>query len=1310
MFLLGDFRKKVDKNVKGARYVSAFRKALEQQKTEKDKQDAIRDQYDKVIVDRFFPVEHTDTGLTKRMLGLNPANPDEVPPEQGQVGVSRIDRIDPMDNAASGMEKYQPCRSSVFPPAQFHGLDDTDPQWQREPSSHLALDFAYGYQGSSCWDQDLFGIGPGLNNLNFVYYFDPSKNVMRASSEIVYHTAAACVVNALDTNMQRFFYHSDDVTAMALLVRRHQGPDGMWVETNKPLGSKEKSDWTKWFAYSKGIHTPDRTWSPTHRTLPVSTEEWPCLKDGAEYDWRTWDLPNRCIVASGQKGRNPTIYVWRIVCPRGEHVLTNQLLAKMNIGAKRREVAALSFNSQGTLLVTLCQDFEQHIQVYDWRVGTMIREGPGGAKIECLMFNPFSASAFASCGEKHLKFWELGDADLEMAAGLFGDLGEAINIYSITFHPRGLTISGTISGDIYVWSNGTVTAKIAGAHKGKVLGLLYVPDVALFSSGEGGEIKMWDPNLSDTKRPLGIVDLRSLCGRKGDFQLLQKLCGRSLDWSTDETMLECLCDDNPVLDLPAQNVCGAPATHLSFRDLGVRRETGGVLLIGTTCNSILALGIRRVEDGSWAKDGLSGATPLNGDSKNSKEDSLERQDFWAKVEQYKGKNGAKAGHLPVAVYKYQTNNPSAPGYRGPNQMGCPWKLACCGKKILVNGHFGEARCVVPMPNERIFVSGSQDRTVRLWDINDQTMIDCFESPYPISCAKWWSKHTADGTVGEEEVVKGKSNPVLTVGHSNGSFSIWRFEVAANEAAAQDDAGDKNPFYDPEDAFGECTLCCVNPLPRRSPGAGICSLNYSDDGKYLGVGTGDNCVDIYRHNLVLLEYKPFGDVAREQARQKTLGLSDAEIARQDCFPYKRIGCMNDHSANVLGIDFATDGTVFRSVSASNELLFGSLPSGKFNTATQECSQKKYGTHTCKFGWTVKSIWAKGSTADDINSIDVSKNKVPPWAPCFGGTHPAPYPLPFNFTPNGSVDPVDKHRVKNFPGEGSPTTWGHQVCVTAQDDGKVKLFRWPAFGFKQHFRSYIGHGSQCTDVRFTHDDDYILSAGGADMSIFQWRHVIPNKIYVQNLPDATGPDGKYKIGYWDLYRLLEDFFSKMLKADTEHVRSARLENAEVKKAVDKAKSEGMSAEVEPLLKYRVAKVVVPHIHRSCRLIPDLYLYVPTLAHARTHAPRMHANTHTHTHTHTSRLWRRAWTRAKKGGRRPTEESSASRSSAAARPIRQSSTRVRLSARRSLGAGQPLSSQRLKKPATSWTSTAAAPSLPYTTTRSGRLAACPCGPCTA
>ena len=104
------------------------------------------------------------------------------------------------------------------------------------------------------------------------------------------------------------------------------------------------------------------------------------------------------------------------------------------------------------------------------------------------------------------------------------NLGEAINIYSITFHPRGLTISGTISGDIYVWSNGTVTAKIAGAHKGKVLGLLYVPDVALFSSGEGGE--------------RGGSDHYLYCGRGATPQLAGRGAARVLSHARRSHLLE----------------------------------------------------------------------------------------------------------------------------------------------------------------------------------------------------------------------------------------------------------------------------------------------------------------------------------------------------------------------------------------------------------------------------------------------------------------------------------------------------------------------------------------------------------------------------------------------------------------------------------------------------------------------------------------------------------------------------------------------------------------------------------------------------
>lgn len=34
-------------------------------------------------------------------------------------------------------------------------------------------------------------------------------------------------------------------------------------------------------------------------------------------------------------------------------------------------------------------------------------------------------------------------------------------------------------------------------------------------------------------------------------------------------------------------------------------------------------------------------------------------------------------------------------------------------------------------------------------------------------------------------------------------------------------------------------------------------------------------------------------------------------------------------------------------------------------------------------------------------------------------------------------------------------------------------------------YGGHGSHVTSVRFTYDDSHLVSLGGKDASIFQWR---------------------------------------------------------------------------------------------------------------------------------------------------------------------------------------------------------------------------------
>lgn len=55
----------------------------------------------------------------------------------------------------------------------------------------------------------------------------------------------------------------------------------------------------------------------------------------------------------------------------------------------------------------------------------------------------------------------------------------------------------------------------------------------------------------------------------------------------------------------------------------------------------------------------------------------------------------------------------------------------------------------------------------------------------------------------------------------------------------------------------------------------------------------------------------------------------------------------------------------------------------------------------------------------------------------------------------------------------------------------------------FRKYVGHSAHVTNVRWSHDFQWVLSTGGADHSVFQWRF-IPEGITNGIL--ETPPQGK------------------------------------------------------------------------------------------------------------------------------------------------------------------------------------------------------------
>ena len=99
-----------------------------------------------------------------------------------------------------------------------------------------------------------------------------------------------------------------------------------------------------------------------------------------------------------------------------------------------------------------------------------------------------------------------------------------------------------------------------------------------------------------------------------------------------------------------------------------------------------------------------------------------------------------------------------------------------------------------------------------------------------------------------------------------------------------------------------------------------------------------------------------------------------------------------------------------------------------------------TWTCVLGWPTQGIWEPGLDGSDINSADRSNNQ--------------------------HVD-------------------GYYMLAIGDDLGKVKVYRYPCTEEGSEAVVGLGHSSHVTKVKFSRDDTHLLTAGGNDTCIFQWK---------------------------------------------------------------------------------------------------------------------------------------------------------------------------------------------------------------------------------
>ena len=238
--------------------------------------------------------------------------------------------------------------------------------------------------------------------------------------------------------------------------------------------------------------------------------------------------------------------------------------------------------------------------------------------------------------------------------------------------------------------------------------------------------------------------------------------------------------------------------------------------------------------------------------------------------------------------------------------------------------------------------------------------------------------------------------------------------------------------------------------RNLPSRARCCA-YSSDGKQSVVGLhrgGFMVFDTATGNLLAskkhrreeisqVKYSPDGHWLAVGSHDNFVDMYD--VVRN----FKRVGVCKGHSSYITHMDWSDDSRLLQTNSGDYELLYWEVPSCeqvKFPSALKDVH---WATWTCPLGWPVQGVWPKHADGTDISACDRAH--------------------------------TDESAV-----------------VVAEDFGMIKLFRFPCDVGRADYHGYVGHAHHVTNVRFSYNDMYVLSTGGGDRCVLQWRHYSPDEI--------------------------------------------------------------------------------------------------------------------------------------------------------------------------------------------------------------------------
>eukprot|EP00276_Gloeochaete_wittrockiana_P019624 CAMPEP_0184336236 /NCGR_PEP_ID=MMETSP1089-20130417/4606_1 /TAXON_ID=38269 ORGANISM="Gloeochaete wittrockiana, Strain SAG46.84" /NCGR_SAMPLE_ID=MMETSP1089 /ASSEMBLY_ACC=CAM_ASM_000445 /LENGTH=666 /DNA_ID=CAMNT_0026661207 /DNA_START=116 /DNA_END=2113 /DNA_ORIENTATION=- len=284
------------------------------------------------------------------------------------------------------------------------------------------------------------------------------------------------------------------------------------------------------------------------------------------------------------------------------------------------------------------------------------------------------------------------------------------------------------------------------------------------------------------------------------------------------------------------------------------------------------------------------------------------------------------------------------------------------ERVLIDGHYGETWGLATHPSKHHFVTASDDKSVRIWDIDSRRLI-----------AKTMLHEAAHSASYSPDAKH------IAVGLKDGGFVVL---LGSTLAAVQQ---------------------------RKERKMEVSDIKYSPDNSRLAVASHDMTIDIYAVHS----------------------------------SYRRIGTCKGHSSFITHIDWSEDSRYLMSNSGDYELLYWDAENATQIADTVSMRDVPWCSYTCVLGWPVTGIWPPFADGTDVNAVCRSPS--------------------------------------------------NHLLASGDDFFRVRLFRFPCISNDEKkkmapHKSFIGHSSHVTNVRFSYDNKYLISIGGNDCTVLLWEVIM------------------------------------------------------------------------------------------------------------------------------------------------------------------------------------------------------------------------------